>query len=213
MQWLGFEDAVRRLRGRAIDVFWERYFGVATLVPEPSLGSDSRVYVTLPYAAIFFVLKRLEMRPTDVFFDIGCGKGRVLLVATRFKLTKIVGVELSPGLADQTRANIAKQSNVLSNTAVLNAAAQDVDLREGNVFFLYNPFGPDTFRAFLRSLGQSLCSAPRQIKIAYVRPCHEDVFHEFDWLERSESYEVTTWAGKKLQVSVWCNSRVTSGKS
>src|SRR5687768_7586014 len=39
------------------------------------------------------------------FVDVGCGKGRPLLVASEFAFQRIVGVELAPHLAKIARAN------------------------------------------------------------------------------------------------------------
>src|SRR5277367_3679731 len=40
-----------------------------------------------------------------VFVDYGCGKGRVLLVATHFPFQRIVGVEFAPQLAEIAEQN------------------------------------------------------------------------------------------------------------
>ena len=44
---------------------------------------------------------------TCTFLDLGCGKGRPLFVATEFPFHSIVGVELSPHLAEIARRNAA----------------------------------------------------------------------------------------------------------
>ena len=191
---------------RLIDHYWEARFRVTTETPAPAVGPDSRVYVTLPYRAIFGILDRLALSAADTFVEIGCGKGRVLLAATRYPVAEIVGVELSPELADLARGNLGKQAPCAQRFEVSNIAAQEFDFSRGNVYYLYNPFGPDSFRAVLSRLERGLRERPRPVRIAYVRPCHEDVFHEFKWLEKTGSFEVLDWSAQSMAVSVWRNT-------
>jgi SAM-dependent methyltransferase len=191
---------------RLTDRYWETRFGVTTETPAPAVGPDSRVYVTLPYRAIFHILDRLALGADDMFVEIGCGKGRVLLAATRYPVAEIVGLELSTELADMARSNLGKQMLGSLRVEVSNIAAQEFDFSRGNIFYLYNPFGPDSFRAVLSRLEHGLREHPRPVRIAYVRPCHEDVFGEFDWLERTGSFEVVSWAAQPMAVSVWRNT-------
>jgi len=197
----GVLDLLARIRRKISDTYWEQRFGVATETPEPAAGPDSRVYVTLPYRAIFAILRRLALGSSDTLIEIGCGKGRVLLAAMQFPVAAIVGIELSRKLADIARKNVEKQRRSSPPVQIINQPAQEADLRRGNVFYLYNPFGPDSFRAFLRRLEQGLHDAPRDVRIAYVRTYHDDVFREFDWLEKIEEYQLLSW----VNVSVWRN--------
>src|SRR6516225_8353137 len=43
------------------------------------------------------------------FVDIGCGKGRALMVASAFPFRRLVGVEISPELCEIARANTARR--------------------------------------------------------------------------------------------------------
>jgi SAM-dependent methyltransferase len=60
------------------------------------------------------------------FLDIGCGKGRVLMLASDAPFQRIVGVELSPALTAIAESNMAKWSaapHLCSNIDVLNVDA------------------------------------------------------------------------------------------
>ena len=51
--------------------------------------------------APYFIQKILELvkfDTSDIFVDLGCGKGRVLLIASKFNFKKIIGIEFSPEL-------------------------------------------------------------------------------------------------------------------
>ena len=46
-------------------------------------------------------------RRHDVFLDLGAGKGRMLLAASRYPFRRVIGVELSDRLAAIARSNVA----------------------------------------------------------------------------------------------------------
>jgi cyclopropane fatty-acyl-phospholipid synthase-like methyltransferase len=45
------------------------------------------------------LLKRLDLRSSDIFADVGAGKGRVLRLAAQHRMRQVVGVEYSSELA------------------------------------------------------------------------------------------------------------------
>src|SRR5690242_17376110 len=87
--------------GRRLDnLFSERRLGISTrgvvLVDHP----DASLYAAMDYASIRRTLAALELRPDDVFIDIGCGKGRVLCCAAKSDVGRVVGVDLSLEFCD-----------------------------------------------------------------------------------------------------------------
>ncbi len=52
------------------------------------------------------LLSELSLPPGRVFVDFGCGKGRVLMVASCYPFQRIVGVEISGRLCDVARRNV-----------------------------------------------------------------------------------------------------------
>ena len=65
-------------------------------------------YEPSPLLALRRGLRGRELRPDDVFLDLGCGKGRVLVDAVQLPFARVVGVELVPELVEQARANLAR---------------------------------------------------------------------------------------------------------
>ena len=47
---------------------------------------------------------------TGAFLDLGCGAGRSLVVAARFPVTRLIGVELDPVVAALARRNVATRT-------------------------------------------------------------------------------------------------------
>lgn len=66
-------------------------------------------YLPSPLRVTSWMLERIGVDPREYsLVDLGCGKGRVLLVAAQQPFHKIVGVEISTDLAAIARRNIAR---------------------------------------------------------------------------------------------------------
>lgn len=101
------------------------------------------------------------------FIDLGCGKGRALLLANELNFSQIIGVEFAPELAVVARKNCERagvKANILSQDAV------QFSFPPGNaVVYLYNPFGPSVLDPVLDRL---LASTNAKCYIVYVNPVH-----------------------------------------
>ena len=127
------------------------------------------------------------------FVDLGCGKGRVLLVASEYPFQQIVGVEISERLAAIARDNIARYRprrrqcwSVTVDTS--DATSFEFPLTPLLVHF-YHPFEPALTAAVLTRLEESALRAPRPIVIAYLlytaaEESVERVFARFPWLRK-----------------------------
>ena len=62
----------------------------------------------LPADAVTDALANLRLTSQDVFADVGCGDGQILITAVRRYRCRAIGIEIVPKLADQARANVAK---------------------------------------------------------------------------------------------------------
>src|SRR5579859_1395497 len=86
------------------------------------------------------------------FIDIGCGKGRVLIVAAMYPFKSIVGIEYSPELARICRRNLEKLK-IENRCEVVVADAADYQFPKGNLLvFLYNPFDAIVYGQVLKNL-------------------------------------------------------------
>ena len=66
------------------------------------------LYQAIPSDLFLDILGQLQVEHERfVFVDLGCGKGRALLLASRFPFKEIIGVELSATLCEIARRNIA----------------------------------------------------------------------------------------------------------
>ena len=128
--------------------------------------------------APYFIQKILELvkfDTSDIFVDLGCGKGRVLLIASKFNFKKIIGIEFSPELYLIAQKNIGNcLSNNHFNTEKINLIQKDVlDYvfnHHETVFYLYNSFSIKILKRFCDQIKGSLIINPRRIIIIYVNP-------------------------------------------
>jgi hypothetical protein len=115
-----------------------------------------------------------------VFIDIGCGKGRALMLASDLPFRRVVGVELNPALVSIARKNLIKwkaSAHTCDNIEVFNADALEFAFPESPaLLYVFNPFDRHVTQLLLdRILTVSLTrSAP--IDIIYMTPEHADLF-------------------------------------
>ena len=130
-------------------------------------------YLPSPVSVTEWMLDRVDVDPAAVtFVDLGCGKGRVLLLAARRPFRRVVGVEISSELAAIARRNVERYRPpppMRSEIDVINADVTTVELPETDLLVhLYHPFETKIFAEVLRRLEDSLAGKPRRVTIAYL---------------------------------------------
>lgn len=183
---------------------WEYRLNITSRgVTDDGFPPDGLGHQTLPYRATWAVLRSLDLNESDVFVDIGCGKGRAVCCAARFGIREAIGVEADIGRSEIARKNAQRMRGRKAGITILNMPAQQADFSRGTVFYLFNPFGPATLGQVLERIRASVLANPRPIRIVYACPRQEQVLGDSGWLERYDS-----WAsGKDLAldepVSFW----------
>ena len=121
------------------------------------------------------------------FVDLGCGKGRALLLATRYRFRRIIGVEFSSALVKIATANVAKVKKDIE--IVFQDASKYVFPREPFVVFLNNPFTGNVLRETILNL----CSyqGQRESYIVYVNCVCDKYFAERGCFRELASWEKT----------------------
>lgn len=105
------------------------------------------------------------------FVDLGCGKGRALLLAARHPFARLVGVEFAPALLDAARRNTAALALPVE---LYCADAAGFRFPPGPlVIYLYNPFGAPVMDAVARHAAL----APGPVQVMYLNPFQEACWH------------------------------------
>ena len=122
------------------------------------------------------------------FVDMGSGKGRALLLASRFPFRRIVGVEIAPELSQTATANIrcfsASWQRCREIEACTGDAAEFVYPAGPLVLFLYQPFLGPVLKRCLKNLERTLAAERREVYVLYVNPVFERLMTKVPNLER-----------------------------
>lgn len=114
------------------------------------------------------------------FIDLGCGKGRTLLVASNLGFKQVVGVEFVSELVDIARVNLEKRQIV--NAIVLHADAADFQFPDSDtVIYLYNPFSEEILRKVVANLQKH---DSKKLYIIYKVPQYAEVLDTSGFLRR-----------------------------
>jgi len=108
-----------------------------------------------------------------VFVDVGCGKGRALLVAAEFPFRQLIGVEHAEDLVFIARRNVAAARKVVRGMPAVEIVHRDAarfDVPDDPcVFFFYNPFSDELLRLVLAQLIASFAAKPRKLVLLFAR--------------------------------------------
>jgi hypothetical protein len=117
------------------------------------------------------------------FIDIGAGKSRSLLLASRYGFAKIVGVEFAKELVEYSRHNLSRfkaEWQRCHDLQIVEADATAYALPETPlVLFLYNPFMREVFIEVLNNILTSLHGHKRDCFIIYCSSSHNAI----DWVK------------------------------
>jgi hypothetical protein len=115
------------------------------------------------------------------FVDIGAGKSRSLLLASRYDFAKIIGVEFARELVEYSRHNLSHFKadwQRCHDLQIVHADAAEYRLPEAPlVLFFYNPFMRQVFVDVLGNILNSLHSRQRDCWIVYCSSSHNAI----DW--------------------------------
>ena len=154
----------------------------------------------IPYAGsqpsiVRAALAALPALDSFTFVDLGCGKGRPLLVASEFSFRDIVGVELSAplvGIARHNAERIAQRFPQRTPIRIVLADATQFQLPAGNLaIFMYNPFGDSAIADVAEAVNAAIADNPdRVVFVVYYNPI---AGHRFDASPRLRRYLADTF--------------------
>lgn len=161
----------------------DRFYGVNTsgflpvskLNVAPELAGEMIAYA----GSVPSILRRsFDLLPDlsdHTLVDLGCGKGRSLVVASEFPFKRIVGVEASERVAKVARRNAKIVAERYPDRTPIEVVVGDATTfplgRESRVvYFLYHPFEPAAMERFVAHLTTELTTAPRHAFVVYCNP-------------------------------------------
>ena len=168
----------RELADGALDWFADRLFGRGldtsgrAVFVEHTLG-DRKGYAPTAWHVVPRALRYIGVSGRDTFIDFGCGKGRVVHQAARWPFHRVIGVEVSPKLAETARAGLAARRHRYrsQNVEIVVADATQYEVPDDlTIGFFYRPFGPESMQAVLGRIVASIDRHPRRVSLIYVAP-------------------------------------------
>lgn len=101
-------------------------------------GDDSVApYVPTPLNVVHKMLELVEAGPGDTVIDLGCGDGRILMMAVEeFNVDRAIGYELNRHLVETAQNNI-QNKELEDRIEVLNANFMDADFSPASIVTLY----------------------------------------------------------------------------
>lgn len=144
---------------------------LADVIDLTGYEGDEEMYAGTPsllFGALHAPLSDMD-RAETTYIDVGCGKGRMLIQAIEAGFCNVVGVEFAKPLAELARKNLnLALGGKNGNWRVEEADARTYRYPDGPIaVFIYNPFDPPVFEAFLANLRQDLEARPRDARVIY----------------------------------------------
>jgi predicted RNA methylase len=110
-----------------------------------------------------------------VFVDLGSGKGRAVMLASRLPFREVIGIEFSQKLHMTAMRNVGVWSRV-EHGAPIKLVCGDVSEcqfpRCPMVVFMYNPFGAE----IMRELAKRMAAINERVLLVYFTPKHADIW-------------------------------------
>jgi SAM-dependent methyltransferase len=144
---------------------------------------------------------------TATFIDLGCGKGRAVLLASQYPFAHVVGVEIAPPLHRVAVENVARYTAARRKEAQPDAAPMSVLLEDAAryrfpsgplVVYLYHPFCRPVLSQVLRNLGRSLAEEPRAATVIYINHELRDALDRTPYLQQAWCATVEMDASDRL---------------
>jgi SAM-dependent methyltransferase len=121
------------------------------------------------------MLSSLSISKNDLMIDIGCGKGKMIYLMSKFPFKRVDGVEISERLSRIAIKNLQKLN--VTNAEIFTCGARLFrDIDKYNFIYFYNPFPSVVMKVVIKNIEESLMKIPRSLTIVYFNPvCHSDI--------------------------------------
>jgi SAM-dependent methyltransferase len=128
------------------------------------------------------VLKVVSPPKDCTFVDVGCGKGKVLLMAMDYGFHRVTGIEFAHELCEAARKNvetIRRRRGLKCSIEILECDATDYVVRpQDSVFYMFHPFDDFVMSIFVDNVVASVKSHPRPIWLIYSYPAYGKVIEK-----------------------------------
>jgi hypothetical protein len=114
------------------------------------------------------------------FVDIGCGKGRAVLMASAFGFREVAGVELHAGLAAIAKANVAAWTAAARAVCPIRIVLQDATEftfpAGACLLYLFHPFAAPVTKRLIERIETDFAERPGMLDLIYFNPEAGELF-------------------------------------
>ncbi|MFP6683279.1 MAG: hypothetical protein VB934_01140 [Polyangiaceae bacterium] len=128
---------------------------------------ESIVNLSTPYAVCRRLFHALQLGEDDLFVDLGCGDGRVLLYGAAVTSAQFRGIELVTERAHAAQTRVRKLA--FDRVTIVEGNVLEQDFGEADVFYTHRPFSVETEAEVLARLHnearrRSICVATHRLQ-------------------------------------------------
>jgi SAM-dependent methyltransferase len=205
----GFGQTLVIMWSVVVDMGFDFRYGTETTrrIPKEQIATDSENIVhCVNYGAskstpFKHLMSRLKLPKDATFVDLGSGKGRALMLASRYGFRRVIGIEFSGELCARARENLKKFMAKCPSSSVVEVIESDVTkykLRDDEtVFFMLDPFDAPVLTQVLRNIRTSVERRPRTIWLIYSVPRERHIIEQSGLFTQSQLHVVV---GAEFQV-------------
>jgi SAM-dependent methyltransferase len=142
--------------------------------------SHATMYMPVNYYILEHLMREIvKYASNKTFLDIGCGKGRPMIVAAYYGFEEIVGIDFSKEFCEDVTnaAALYKEKNPAVNFSIINNDAFYFEIPENvTAIFLFNPFDDVIMNGVISNILKSQQQNPRTIRVLYANPQYKSLF-------------------------------------
>jgi len=189
------------------EVRGEKKYGISTIGLDnlkDIVPAQDKAHVSTYEPVNYYTSEWLFDQLTDTstgFLDVGCGRGRVLVIAAAYGFNDLTGIDFSQRLCEQARETCTIIDPAKSvNITVADAREYDIPDTIG-VIFLFNPFDETVMTGFIQKVKESLVRKERPLKVLYANPQCKSLWLDAGFVETASFVKKTYLKGSILEHS------------
>lgn len=142
--------------------------------PSADIGEllpDMVSYQPTPARHLLALLRRLDLRESDVLVDLGSGLGHLPLLTAVLTPAQAIGIEIEPAYVASARRSA--EALALQRAWFIAGDARAAEISAATVYYLYSPFSGAMLAGMLAILERQAHARP--LRIATLGPCTIEV--------------------------------------
>lgn len=149
-------------------------------------------YEPTPQKVFHKIFSKLDIEYEEFeFVDFGCGKGRALILAARYRFRRVTGVEFAPELVEVGRCNLMSfidEHQQCRNLEILCMDATQYEIPDDKaILYFFNPFSASVMEVIAQNIRTSFLRNRSKKYVVYYHPQSAHVFEKLPFLKRVAS--------------------------